>query len=44
MKEEERLLGNITLRVEIAGDNLEWHVDDVPLSGDHHLDHHHEEQ
>ena len=44
VQQEEGLLGHITLGVELARLDLERHVDDEPLGGDHHLDHHHEEQ
>ena len=44
VEQEEGLSGHITLRVEAGESDGERHVDDVPLRGDHHLDHHHEEQ
>ena len=44
VEQEEGLPGHLALRVEAGEGDGEWHVDDVPLSGDHHLDHHHEEQ
>ena len=44
MEQEECLSGNIALRIEASEADGERHVDDVPLGGDHHLDHHHEEQ
>ena len=44
MEEEEGLSGHVTLRVETCEGDRERHVDDVPLRGDHHLHHHHEEQ
>ena len=46
VEQEEGLPGHGALGVEartVEGDS-EGHVDDVPLCGDHNLDHHHEEQ
>ena len=44
VEQEECLPGHIALRIEAAEGDGERHVDDVPLGGDDHLDHHHEEQ
>ena len=44
MKQEEGLLGHVTLGVDVGGGDPERHVDDVPLGGDDNLDHDHEEQ